>query len=186
VLTNAERAARWRAAHPEEAKAAYRKHRESHAEERKAGMRLWRENNREHVAAYIAEYEQKPERKAAKRRRYAEDPGKGRARTRSWREAHPLDVKRHRHEKRARRKQAEGSYTVEEVLTLLDAQEHRCANPHCGQLIDKSNWALDHKIALVNGGANSIENLQWLCIPCNSRKGVLDLDEWLKRESDAS
>lgn len=33
----------------------------------------------------------------------------------------------------------------------------------------------DHVQAVINGGCNSEENLQWLCIPCHRRKTKADL-----------
>lgn len=43
---------------------------------------------------------------------------------------------------------------------------------HCQicEAVDK--LTIDHKLAVVNGGTNDIENLQLLCTSCNSRKGA--------------
>lgn len=40
---------------------------------------------------------------------------------------------------------------------------------------------LDHRIPICLGGAHSIENLQWLCEPCNLSKGGLHPNVWAKR-----
>lgn len=40
---------------------------------------------------------------------------------------------------------------------------------HCGA---KSRLSVDHVVAVANGGSNDLENLQTLCISCNSRKGA--------------
>jgi hypothetical protein len=40
---------------------------------------------------------------------------------------------------------------------------------HCGET---SNLAVDHIVAIANGGGNDLENLQILCKSCNSRKGT--------------
>lgn len=40
---------------------------------------------------------------------------------------------------------------------------------HCG---DSDNLAIDHITALALGGSNDFDNLQLLCGPCNSRKGI--------------
>lgn len=54
-------------------------------------------------------------------------------------------------------------------------------------VVCKSNEDLvvDHIVPLAKGGTNARENLQTMCSPCNSSKGVKSMDEWLasRRES---
>ncbi len=44
---------------------------------------------------------------------------------------------------------------------------------HCGVGLGRKGH-LDHRVALVNGGSNWPNNLQWLCAPCNLSKGAKD------------
>lgn len=51
----------------------------------------------------------------------------------------------------------------------------RCA--HCGRLVAMHEFELDHIVALVNGGADTDDNCQVLCLPngCHARKTAADL-----------
>jgi len=63
------------------------------------------------------------------------------------------------------------------AMRILDAYDYRCAK--CGRgLYRRTDWELDHKIALINGGANIESNLWPLCVtPCHSDKTLVDLAE---------
>jgi 5-methylcytosine-specific restriction endonuclease McrA len=91
------------------------------------------------------------------------------------------------HKRKARRAGAKGSHTKAEIKELLQQQNNLCANPYCRIDISgvdpktgRSMRHLDHIVPLVKGGSNSIENLQWLCITCNTSKHDKDQDEWLE------
>lgn len=43
-------------------------------------------------------------------------------------------------------------------------------NAHCAHCFSSENLQVDHKIPLVKGGLDAIENLQFLCGSCNSEK----------------
>jgi 5-methylcytosine-specific restriction endonuclease McrA len=55
---------------------------------------------------------------------------------------------------------------------MLVAQKYLCANPNCRWTID-DNFVLDHIIPLARGGGHTIDNIQFLCPPCNLSKGYL-------------
>src|SRR5208283_2834901 len=78
----------------------------------------------------------------------------------------------------------EGSFTAAEANTLLEEQNCKCNNPYCQADLHQIKRAPDHIIALTNGGTNDIGNIQWLCVPCNSRKSNLPLNDWLTREKE--
>jgi 5-methylcytosine-specific restriction endonuclease McrA len=77
-----------------------------------------------------------------------------------------------------------GDHTPEESARLLERQHHRCANIFCLIDLRKVDKQLDHIIPLARGGSNRVENLQWLCEPCNRRKYSLDPDVWFDREAE--
>ena len=56
-------------------------------------------------------------------------------------------------------------FTLEEWLALAEHYGHRCLR--CGS---PGRITVDHVIPLSLGGANTIDNIQPLCEPCNSRK----------------
>lgn len=51
-------------------------------------------------------------------------------------------------------------------------------DPHCvacGRLVDMHEFELDHVVALVNGGADTADNCQVMCIECHKAKTRRDL-----------
>ena len=55
----------------------------------------------------------------------------------------------------------------------LWARDPRCAS--CRKLTDFNAFHLDHVVALVNGGPDTDENCQVLCIECHKTKTSSDL-----------
>jgi 5-methylcytosine-specific restriction endonuclease McrA len=88
---------------------------------------------------------------------------------------------------RERYARAKATHTHEQWNTLLAICGDRCRR--CG----REGWLLtkDHIVPLRIGGSDGIENLQPLCGPCNSTKGLETVDyrprDWhrrLGRETD--
>lgn len=78
-------------------------------------------------------------------------------------------------ERRARKKNAGGRYTADQITELYLKQRGCCAN--CGaKLGDK--FHRDHKVALADGGSNDISNMELLCKPCNLKKSKKDPIAW--------
>lgn len=142
-----ENSRRWREAHPEKCREYNRNRREASLEKRQEYDRRYREANSEN------------------RREY----------NRRWRAAHPeydrnwqaanLDKRAANERKRRSRKlNAPGDHATAEQVATLDQQCQCCKTT--------DNLAVDHIVALVNGGSDSIENLQILCRSCNSSKNT--------------
>ena len=72
---------------------------------------------------------------------------------------------------RARRLSAPGSHTQEEWTALCQRVKYRCVA--CGL---QTALTRDHIVPLAVGGSDYINNIQPLCKPCNSRKGVASTD----------
>ena len=66
-----------------------------------------------------------------------------------------------------RRKEA-NKYTVDPEIRSAVFEKHGEVCVECGSI---DNITLDHIIPVVKGGEDSIENLQPLCVSCNSKKG---------------
>lgn len=57
---------------------------------------------------------------------------------------------------------------------IAERYGRKCA--HCGNAIGGGvKMAMDHITALINGGSNSEDNLQPLCIPCHADKTKVDV-----------
>lgn len=95
-----------------------------------------------------------------------------------WRERNPDKRCSWEHRRLARKANAKGSYTAEDIAAILVAQRHRCNGPNCGVDILIS-YTIDHIIPLSRGGSNWPTNLQLLCQPCNSSKSDRTMDEWI-------
>lgn len=148
-------ARRWRKRHPEKAKAVWAiangkrdraRHREIvmrdyYADPQKHldRARNWRQNNKAKVAAALKAYrEENRELIAALKRNY-----------------------------KARKRNAEGQHTANDILRLYDEQSGRCR--YCNNDLGKS-YHVDHWMPLQLGGTNWPDNLQLLCGTCNLRK----------------
>lgn len=73
--------------------------------------------------------------------------------------------------RRAKKLNAEGSFTVKEIYHLYNLQKGKCAN--CKSNL-KKKFHRDHINPLVLGGTNDIFNIQLLCRHCNSVKHCKD------------
>ena len=61
-----------------------------------------------------------------------------------------------------------GSHTLEQWLAMKEWNAHLCAD--CGNMEPFIKLTQDHIIPVSKGGTNNIDNLQPLCLSCNSRK----------------
>jgi 5-methylcytosine-specific restriction endonuclease McrA len=78
--------------------------------------------------------------------------------------------------RRSRELAAEGQHTTEEWIALLETHRYRCA--YCGA---DGPLEPDHRVPLVRGGSNYIDNILPACRRCNSRKRLLTEDEFRAR-----
>ena len=76
--------------------------------------------------------------------------------------------------KRARKLQAEGSFSADEWLELKREYNYSCLC--CGRREPDICLTVDRVIPLVKGGTNRIDNIQPLCVSCNSKKHSKSID----------
>lgn len=82
----------------------------------------------------------------------------------------------HIRNRRAAKQQAQGSYTDADLCEIMEQQGLSC---YCGVSFLTVEPTVDHVIPLSRGGSNWPDNLQLLCSPCNTSKGVKTHEEWV-------
>lgn len=82
----------------------------------------------------------------------------------------------------ARKKNAKGKYTTNDISALYDRQNGCCVV--CNVSLDAA-YHVDHIVPLSRGGVNYPENLQLLCPSCNCQKSAMTMDEFLDRRKKA-
>jgi 5-methylcytosine-specific restriction endonuclease McrA len=91
-------------------------------------------------------------------------------RTQRWLANHPSQRKflkmANAANRRAQRDGVPGHIVVADILALVERDTCKCA--YCGSV---ERITLDHKVGMRLGGPNLPENLQLLCLHCNTVKG---------------
>lgn len=96
-------------------------------------------------------------------------------------EEQPERFRIYQHNRRAREAGNGGSFTVDELQTLLDVQEALCF--YCGRLLFESfdlTFHIEHKVPISRGGTNYIENIALSCVECNLKKHTKTAEEFLE------
>ncbi len=138
-------------------------------------VKLWREENKEYRHAYNKVwYEENKNRKnyLDRIKKYREDNKERMAYIyKNWKNANKDKCASYRRARRARKHEATGTHTIDDINNLFKLQRKKCAS--CNKSISKY-YEVDHIVALVNGGSNDKSNLQLLCMTCNRSKGSRD------------
>ena len=131
-------------------------------------------------------YASREDRLACKRRQYASDPEKFRARAKAWRDRNPD----YRQKKRIKWKKYRAGWSAERMafdnfrrkrgLSAAVARAILARKTHCVLCGGLGELHLDHDVPRSRGGSNELSNLQWLCPPCNTGKGALTTAEFLE------
>lgn len=93
------------------------------------------------------------------------------ARRSAWQRGHLDYHAAKQHQRRAKLRGCTGLYTPSEWQSLCAAYDNRCLCCGCDGPL-----TVDHVVPVSKGGNNDITNIQPLCQPCNSRKGVQIID----------
>lgn len=160
-------------------------------EKRKPKHAQYRAQNKEKIAAYFKRYykENKERRSDAYKLYRADNAEKESARHIRYRienlEACKDRERRYREEnkdkfrvkwqrRRARKANAQGSYTAKDIERIATLQRNCCAN--CRRKL--RGFHVDHIEPLSRGGSNWPTNLQLLCPPCNLKKHAKTPERW--------
>lgn len=92
-------------------------------------------------------------------------------RSKIWQKNNPERKRATDHSYRARKSNAEGSFTAKEWINLCNLYGNKCLA--CGK---ETRLVADHIIPLSKGGSNWISNIQPLCLGCNSSKRDKTID----------
>jgi hypothetical protein len=123
-----------------------------------ARLAHWNEQNKDKINTW-------------RRVRYPQMRDKQRARKRAWEKANPEKNASQTRRYQARKRGARGTHTYTEWVTLCQRYDSRCVC--CGE---QKPLTEDHVIPISRGGSDDIDNIQPLCVVCNSRKGTLSTD----------
>lgn len=169
-----------------EAKREYnRAYRETHREELAAKYRAWKAANREHLREYNARPEvharnletmraANARRKESRQAYRAERKEHYAALMRQWRLDHPEEWSALTAKTIAKRFGLIDHFTGEQWGALKAACGYRCLR--CDGIEPDIKLTVDHIVPLRLGGSNTIDNIQPLCGPCNSRKQTKAID----------
>lgn len=98
---------------------------------------------------------------------------------REWRRDNPEKSKEYSANNRAKRSNAEGRYTAEDITRLLEGQKYKCAS--CNKSVRKK-YHVDHIMPIALGGTNWPANLQILCPKCNQQKHAKHPLDWAREK----
>lgn len=106
------------------------------------------------------------------RQNYHENKEERAEQSKQYRKENPEKMRIQSIRRRARKNNAEGSFTAQEWLDLCNKYGNKCLVPGCENI----NLTVDHVIPLIKGGSDWITNIQPLCHSCNSSKGTKTID----------
>jgi 5-methylcytosine-specific restriction endonuclease McrA len=150
-----------------------------------AQVAIWRKNNREKIREINKRYYQMNiDKEIARREKYRENnKTKIQEINKRYRENNKETMAVLLRNRRARKRNAEGRHTFEEIMDMLESQQYKCAVCFVPVSFQPNHIQrklhVDHVVPLVRDGSNSILNLQGLCQPCNQRKSSKLMHEWL-------
>ena len=147
--------AKWRAAHPEENKAAQLAWREKNRERSRLVSQKWREEHRERHRAVARKY-------------YNDNREKCIASALAWQRENPSKVAVSRNNYRGRKRDNGGTLSRDIIATLLAEQDGKCT--YCCEPLEGVRFHLDHFMPVKLGGMDDDSNVVLACPRCNLSK----------------
>jgi 5-methylcytosine-specific restriction endonuclease McrA len=175
VECNSLKARRWQKENPEENRRYARETRQRHPEQAKITARNTRlkteaRNPNHNKERYAREADKRKVRASDYYRRETE---KVKESNRRWQFANRDCVKVYNANRRARKLAIEGEGVTSVQVKALAVKQPQC--PNCQRFFSEHlRYTLDHIQPLARGGKHSIDNIELLCKPCNSRKSWKD------------
>lgn len=173
---NIKRSHRWLENNPEKAKKRRHEHYLKNKKYYEDRAIIWHKNHPEYAKAYHKEYNTRPERREIDRLRSikfnAEHPKERNERDKRYRQSHPDHATRMVQNRRALKLKIGGVVTQEEWDNLKEKYGNKCLC--CGKTDIK--LTMDHVVPLFVGGLHEIDNIQPLCLSCNSKKHIKIID----------
>lgn len=150
-----------------------KKWRDNNLEYRRSYENEWNGNNKDKVSEKSKRWRDKNIDEAREKsrlyfRKYRkENPEKVRAAFQAWRKSHPEYDRISSATRKARKRNADGRFSIKDINNIRDMQRDKCA--YCNTKLNGGGH-IDHIIALSKGGSNWPKNLQLTCATCNLKK----------------
>lgn len=164
---------KWRDSHKEQQREYNKAWRVANKERQSELAKIWKAEHPENVRKTIKKWQDANREFLYEKNRiwHATHPEQARERRKKWRTAHPENEKIHKHTRRTRISEAGGSFTVNDIQSMLKQQKGKCIV--CLTSI-KKKYHIDHIIPVSKGGSSDRGNLQLLCPRCNLSKNNKD------------
>ena len=145
-------------------------------DKRREAVSKWRSSNPEKVKQRTVEWVAEHQKEILAYRERNKD--KTRERRKKWQESNREKTRASWRRHKSRKLNAPGQHhTPEDVKRLFLVQWGIRASPYCNEPL--VSYHVDHVMPLSRGGSNGPENIQLLCVSCNTSKHARTMDEFI-------